>query len=165
MRKVLGDYGVKPKMGLLIQQYTLLTMTKQQRSALEDEHNAFTSSHDYFSTGKPLCQTLYARDFNAVDTADRRAMEVFQHTKRHSWMFTCLMALMSFQLISMASWYEEWLVTKAKRRSHCLQRCSSKRFYSLFGTSSTHLSSLQKNQRKRLKYKTTVPSARALTFS
>ena len=43
-------------------------------------------------------------------------MEVYGECKRRNWMLSCLIGLLSFQLASAGSWYEEFKTIETERR-------------------------------------------------
>ena len=119
LKRFVSTFGIKgkPSRDALIRQATFLSLTDPEIGALKAEHAEFVSKIETFPPStKPLPQTIYGREFNKVDQSDRRTMEVYGSGKRMNWKMSCLMALVSFQLASAGSWYEEHLtIEKGKK--------------------------------------------------
>jgi len=109
--KYISQFGIKPKLNRdnLLLQAQLLSSSDEEIQALKIQHAEFLSHIETFPPGsKPLPQSLYGRDFNQVDKSDRRTMEVYGECKRRNWMLSCLIGLLSFQLIK--CWIVAWRI-------------------------------------------------------
>jgi hypothetical protein len=119
LKKLIEKFGItaRPTRELRIQQAWLLTARVDEIQIIRDAYREWLDSKKVHPSGsKPELHDWYGIDFNKVDLFDRRAYEVYGEMKRRNWYFSCFMALFSFSLTNICSWYEEKISFYEQRR-------------------------------------------------